>query len=132
MRRAVIRVTSSAIWVCIGILRVTFPIESMQVHRSLRPKPSKILLRKLLAREKVHPRRAILIEDTVKTLKAAKSLGMRTAWVTQYLAGNPLDTGQSVNFSQLPHIKRPAYVDVKVKSVRQLAQHLGRLQSSPL
>ncbi|RJX31609.1 MAG: phosphoglycolate phosphatase [Oxalobacter sp.] len=105
------------------------PIESMHVHRSLRPKPSRLLLRKLLAREKVHPRHAVLIEDTVKTLKAAKSLGMRTVWVTQYLGGNPLDTAQSVSFAQLPHINRPAYVDVKVKSVRQLATYLGRLRS---
>lgn len=106
------------------------PIESMHVHRSLRPKPSKILLRKLLAKEKIHPRRTILVEDTVKTLKVARSLGMRTAWVTQYLPTNPLDSPQSVNLSQLQHINRPAYIDVKVKSIRQLSRHLGRLRST--
>ncbi len=105
------------------------PIESMHVHRHLRPKPSKLLLRKLLAKEKVHPRQTILVEDTVKTLKVAKSLGMRTALVTQYLRGNPLDILHSVNFAQLLRRKRPVYVDVKVKSVRQLAAHLHRLRS---
>ena len=105
------------------------PIESMHVHRHLRPKPSKLMLRKLLAKEKVHPRQAILVEDTVKTLKVAKSLGMRTALVTQYLRGNPLDILHSVNFAQLLRRKRPVYVDVKVKSVRQLAAHLHRLRS---
>lgn len=104
------------------------PIESMQVHRRLRPKPSKPLLRKLLAKEKVHPRRTVLIEDTVKNLKAAKSLGMRTALVTQYLAPHPIDIPQSVNFAQLLRTNRPVYVDVKVKSIRQLAAHLTRLR----
>ena len=65
-------------------------IESMWVHRQLRPKPSKALLRKLLARHKVPARRCILVEDTCSALKSAKSLGMRTVWITQYLSG----TGQ--------------------------------------
>jgi len=91
-------------------------IESMHVHRQLRPKPSRHLLRQLLAREKVAARRCILVEDTVGTLKAAKWVGMRTAWITQYLA------------DQSNVIKRPKYVDVKVKSVRQLARNLHRLR----
>ncbi|AMO97540.1 HAD hydrolase, IA, variant 3 family protein [Collimonas fungivorans] len=91
-------------------------IESMHVHRQLRPKPSRHLLRQLLAREKVAARRCVLVEDTIATLKAAKSVGMRTAWVTQYLA------------DQSNVIKRPKYVDVKVKSVRQLARNLHRLR----
>jgi len=91
-------------------------IESMHVHRQLRPKPSRHLLRQLLAREKVAARRCVLVEDTVGTLKAAKWVGMRTAWVTQYLA------------DQSNVIKRPKYVDVKVKSVRQLARNLHRLR----
>jgi putative hydrolase of the HAD superfamily len=91
-------------------------IESMHVHRQLRPKPSRHLLRQLLAREKVAARRCVLVEDTVGTLKAAKWVGMRTAWVTQYLA------------DQSNVIKRPKYVDVKVKSVRQLAKNLHRLR----
>jgi putative hydrolase of the HAD superfamily len=105
------------------------PIESMFVHGRLRPKPSKQLLRKLLAREKVSPRRAILIEDTLKNLKQAKALGMRTVLVTQYLMANPLHHPQSVSFTQLQRIKRPAYVDVKVKSVKQLCEYLHRLRS---
>ena len=104
-------------------------IEGMFVHGRLRPKPSKQLLRKLLAKEKVHPRRAVLIEDTLKNLKHAKAIGMRTVLVTQYLMANPLHHPQAVSFSQLQRIKRPAYVDVKVKSVKQLCKHLHRLQS---
>lgn len=91
-------------------------IESMYVHRQLRPKPSRHLLRQLIARERTSARRCILVEDTIATLKAAKSVGMRTVWVTQYL----------VNHSNV--IKRPGYVDVKVKSVRQLSRNMHRLR----
>lgn len=98
-------------------------IEAMQVHRQLRPKPSKSLLRKLLARHRTPARRCILVEDTLANLKAAKALGMRTVWITGYLrnpqrsstvpaAGNAGDVAKTR--------KRPAFVDVKVKSMRKL------------
>lgn len=104
------------------------PIESMRVHGQLRPKPSKLMLRKLIANERTSAHRCILIEDTVGTLKAAKSLGLRTAWVTQYLTANP-DLQQHGGPLPQPKLsKRPAYVDVKVKSVRQLADALHRLR----
>ncbi|HEY8102662.1 MAG TPA: pyrimidine 5'-nucleotidase [Burkholderiaceae bacterium] len=103
-------------------------IESMRVHGKLKPKPSRQLLQKLIAKEKTTPRRCILVEDTIDTLKAAKALGMRTVWITQYLATNPnlqMKKGQLV----LPNTtKRPIYVDVKVKSVRQLPDSLHRLR----
>ena len=93
-------------------------IESMRVHGKLRPKPSRQLLRKLIAKEHMPARRCILVEDTADNLKAAKTLGLRTVWVTQYLAA------QSIS----QPTKRPAWVDVKVKSVRQLVDHLHRLR----
>lgn len=104
------------------------PIESMHVHRQLRPKPSKQLLRKLLAKERIQASRCVLVEDTTDNLKAAKALGMRTAWVTQYLA-----TG--LNHQQLAGMRsparlnrRPAFVDAKVRSVTQLPEMLHRLR----
>jgi putative hydrolase of the HAD superfamily len=81
-------------------------IESMWVHRQLRPKPSRIMLRKLLARHKVSPHRCILVEDTRSALKAAKAIGMHTVLVTQYLSSN--------------NWRRAPYLDLKVKSVRDL------------
>ena len=57
------------------------PIEAMRVHGRLRPKPSKQMLRKLLAHEKISARRCVLVEDTVAHLKGAKELGMATAWI---------------------------------------------------
>lgn len=103
-------------------------IESMRVHGQLRPKPSRQLLRKLLAREGVAARRCVLVEDTADNLKAAKALGMRTAWVTQYLASSP-NLRQLAGDRPIPRFtKRPIYVDVKVQSVRQLPAMLHRLR----
>ena len=103
-------------------------IESMLVHRQLRPKPSRALLRKLLAREKVAARRCVLVEDTPGNLKAAKTLGMRTAWVTQYLRPNPDAQHLGGPLSAAWSARRPVYVDVKVQSVRQLPKFLHRLR----
>jgi putative hydrolase of the HAD superfamily len=103
-------------------------IESMLVHRQLRPKPSRSMLRKLLAKEKVAAHRCVLVEDTVGNLKAAKALGMRTAWVTQYLAANPNAQRRGGPFSAAAAARRPIYVDVKVQSVRQLPEYLHRLR----
>ena len=104
------------------------PIESMRVHGQLRPKPSRLMLRKLIAKERTVAHRCILVEDTVGHLKGAKSLGLHTAWVTQYLQENP-DLQQHGGLLKSPILsKRPAYVDVKVKSVRQLTDYLHRLR----
>jgi putative hydrolase of the HAD superfamily len=104
------------------------PIESMVVHRQLRPKPSRILLQKLLAREGVNPRRTVLVEDTLGTLKAARILGLRSVWVTGYLHPAPDSRPQSGLLPTTMLSKRPHYVDVKVKSVRQLPGQLHRLR----
>ncbi len=84
-------------------------IESMRVHGQWRPKPSKSLLRSILAREKKRARDCIVVEDTRAVLKSAKAVGMRTMWVTGY---HPYVSG-------CPH-----YVDVKLKSVRQLHKRI--------
>lgn len=104
------------------------PIESMHIHRSLRPKPSRFLLRKLLAKHRIKPRRCILVEDTAVTLKAAKSLGVRTVLVTQYLSAHASHRQHQFPLSRPERKNRPAYIDVKIRSVRQLPFHLRRLQ----
>lgn len=101
-------------------------IESMRVHRQLRPKPSTLMLRKLLRRHGLAPGRCILVEDTLHNLRSAKTLGMRTAWTTQYLRA----AGPSGAATMPRSLNRPAYVDVKVKSVRQLSARLHRLTTS--
>jgi len=99
-------------------------IESMHVHRQLRPKPSTLMLRKLMRKHRLQPRQCILVEDTLANLKGAKKVGLRTAWVTQYLK-----MADPIGAARLPKaLNRPAYVDVKVKSVRHLARRLQRLR----
>jgi putative hydrolase of the HAD superfamily len=99
-------------------------IENMRVHGQLRPKPSKLMLRRLLRKHGASARRCILVEDTLANLRSARQLGVRTVWVTQYLR-----TSDPIGAAPLPRmLKRPAYVDVKVKSVRQLPARLHRLR----
>jgi putative hydrolase of the HAD superfamily len=107
-------------------------IEAMRVHGRLQPKPSKPLLRKILARERIAAHRCILVEDTVGTLKAAKALGLRTVWITRYLAAAPHVPGATAALgpvlSPVNPAKRPVYVDVKVKSIGKLVKCLRHLR----
>ena len=104
-------------------------IEHMHVHRQLRPKPSSLMLRRLLRKHGVAARRCILVEDTLANLKSASRLGLRTVWVTQYLRMSDPIGKAGPRIGPLPRtLKRPGYVDVKVKSVRQLPARLHRLR----
>jgi len=99
-------------------------IEDMHVHGRLRPKPSALMLRRLLRRHGVAAGRAILVEDTLANLRSAKRVGLRTVWLTQYLRMVDPSGGPA-----LPKmLKRPAFVDVKVKSLKQLPARLHRLR----
>lgn len=104
------------------------PIEAMRVHGRIRPKPSRLMLRRLLAREKLPAGRCILVEDTVVNLRAARALGLRTAWITQYLAPDVARHMHPGSGATAAATKRPIYVDVKVKSVGQLFRQLHRLR----
>ncbi|WP_348693498.1 HAD-IA family hydrolase [Duganella fentianensis] len=99
-------------------------VEAMTVHGKMRPKPSRLLLRSLLRRQQLRPGRCVLVEDTLANLRTAHQLGIRTAWVTQYLTLE--DTAGMAH--QQKRLIRPAYVDVKVKSVRQLPARLHHLR----
>ena len=101
-------------------------IEDMRVHGQWRPKPSTLMLRRLLRKHGLAPRRCVLVEDTLVNLKHARRVGVRTAWVTQYLRYS--DPSGKAPLPKM--LKRPAYVDVKVKSVFQLPSHLRRLRAS--
>ena len=96
-----------------------YSIERMKFHGRLRPKPSRAMLRMLLAKERVAPHRAVLVEDSVANLKSAHSLGLRTVLVTGH--GRISDTVRK---------SRPPYVDLQVKSIAQLISR-QRLIPSP-
>jgi putative hydrolase of the HAD superfamily len=99
-------------------------IENMQVHGQLRPKPSTLMLRRLLRKHGYSARRCILVEDTLDNLRAAKRVGLRTVWLTRYL--RMVEPSGSASLPKMA--KRPAFVDVTVKSLRQLPARLHRLR----
>jgi putative hydrolase of the HAD superfamily len=99
-------------------------IEHMRIHGHLRPKPSRLMLRNVMRRQRTTARNCILVEDTLANLRGARALGMRTAWVTQYLKGM-----DPIGMAHVPkRYFRPGWVDVTVKSVRHLPARLSRLR----
>jgi putative hydrolase of the HAD superfamily len=75
------------------------------------PKPSLRGFRHLLRAERVVAHRAVMVDDSLPNLLAARKLGMRTVWV-----------------SSVPRV--PGYVDAKVNSVRQLPRLLDEFGGS--
>jgi putative hydrolase of the HAD superfamily len=90
----------------------------MRVHGTFRPKPSAAMLRHVLAREGLAGRpnagRAVLVEDTLSNLKAARAAGFRTVLVTRH-RGAGLRRGG-------------AYVDLRVASVQRLPRMMDRVR----
>ena len=62
--------------------RARYTIENMRVHGAFRPKPSRMMLRAMLARERVRAADAVLVEDSTANLKSARALGFRTVLMT--------------------------------------------------
>jgi len=92
-----------------------YAIESMRVHGTFRPKPSRAMLRHMLARERAARGVAILVEDNASNLKAARAAGFRTVLVGR--------GGRSSSAS---------YVDLRVRSLRDLPRALARLRGAAL
>lgn len=103
----------------LGLLPVVegvWSMEHMYLQGQFRPKPSKQLMQQLLARLPVPAQHVILVEDTLRNLKAAKQLGLQT--VHRYHAGTPYSA---------VHRGRSPYVDLRVASLRELAQRYHQL-----
>lgn len=79
-----------------------FAIEQLRY----RPKPERGAYLQLLGKLGVPARDCILVEDTAANLRPAKALGMTTIWISD---GH----------------RRPPYVDIKVRSLRQLASRFS-------
>jgi putative hydrolase of the HAD superfamily len=90
-----------------GIRRCFDAVYSVEQLR-FQPKPAIGGFLRLLKNEGLDPRLCIMVEDTLPNLKTAKKLGMKTVWV-------------SARSRQSPH------VDVKLASVMELPERLGRL-----
>jgi putative hydrolase of the HAD superfamily len=99
----------------IGLRRLIgtrYSIESMRVHGTFRPKPSRAMLRHMLARERVARGTAILVEDNASNLKAARAVGFRTVLVRR--------SGRR---------GRALYVGLRLRSVRDLPRAWLRLRA---
>jgi putative hydrolase of the HAD superfamily len=94
-----------------------YAIEAMRVHGRLRPKPSKSMLRRMLSRERVRAGAAVLVEDNLGNLKAARAAGLRTVLVQTHRR----------TVVARPH-RRPDYVNLRVESVRDLPRRLSTLR----
>lgn len=93
-----------------------FSIEDMHLFGDLRPKPDARMFRALAARLGVHPSRCVLVEDTLMHQKAARSVGMGTVWMQGWLGME--STAKAHRPGRLR--RRPAYVDRRVRRLRQL------------
>jgi putative hydrolase of the HAD superfamily len=93
----------------------------MAMFGRLRPKPDTRMLRALCARLRVHPSRCMLVEDTLRHQKAARSIGMRTAWLVRYQHGR----------RAVPSAGRPPYVDHRLHGLRALARAAARQSAKP-
>jgi putative hydrolase of the HAD superfamily len=86
------------------------------------------MLRRVAARLGVPPSRCVLVEDTLANLKAARSIGMRGAWMQRYLGGRFRGTrGQLVNVCAEPRAPlrrtcpKPPHRYAKISALRHLA-----------
>jgi putative hydrolase of the HAD superfamily len=95
-----------------------YAVEQMKMRGRWMPKPSRTMLRNILAKERVDPRRVIFVEDSLGNLKRAKILGLRTVLVT------------GLNSRGKLYSKRPPGVDLKVRSATELPRAIARLRRS--
>lgn len=106
-------------------------IEDMSMFGQLRPKPDGRMFRRLVARLKARPADCVLVEDVLENQKAARRLGMRTAWMQRYLEGRyrghlrgGASSGSNNGFRALEvgvhPCPSPRYVCAKIKSLKQL------------
>jgi putative hydrolase of the HAD superfamily len=89
-------------------------IEAMRFAGRMQPKPSRPMLRKLLARIRVPAGRCVLVEDTVENLRAARHCGVRTVWVS--------GIAWRARAAWLRPRRGQRGIDVHVRSVVQLAR----------
>lgn len=86
-----------------GIAPHLHAIETIESMRYV-PKPARSSLARILKRRRRRGEHVVMVEDNLDNLKTARRLGLTTVWVSR-------EPG------------RPAYVDVKLKSVLQLSKH---------
>jgi len=94
---------------CLHLFDSLWGVEEMRLFGDYRPKPSRSMLRHVLARERITPRRAVLVEDTLSNLKPARAVGIRTAYL--FHAATPFSRRQR---------GRAPYVDLRIRRFGEL------------
>lgn len=77
-------------------------------HARFSPKPEMAGFVRLLDKHRLNPAHCVMVEDSAENLQTAKRLGMKTVLVSDML-------------------RKPAYVDFKIRSVLDLPRILPRL-----
>jgi putative hydrolase of the HAD superfamily len=106
-------------------------IEDMTMFGQLRPKPDARMFRYIAARLKVRLTDCVLVEDTLEHQKAARGLGLRTAWMQRYLDGRfrgaswtglhgAANNGKNRREVGVHPCRKPPYVCAKIKSIQTL------------
>jgi len=99
---------AEAVLEIIGIRRLFEEVVGIE-GLGYQPKPGIHAYRRLLHERRLNPARCVMLEDSAENLRTAKRLGMRTVLV-----------GRGPG--------KPAYVDVKIASILDLRNQLGRLR----
>jgi len=102
-------------------------IEDMSMFGHPRPKPDTRMFRHIAAGLKLPTHRCVLVEDTLEHQKAARRVGMLTAWMQRYLNGrfrgtlrNAANAGAKPPEVGVHPCRKPPYVYAKIKSLQQL------------
>lgn len=75
---------------------------------------------------KVRPEDCVLVEDNYHILKKAKAMGMKTVLVTRYLDRDRFSQHSYPYPPGKRQAGRPAFIDLKMTSVRRLTHYLER------
>ena len=77
-------------------------------HAAIGPSPIVGGFLRFVRANRLHPRRCIMVEDTLANLRTAKKLGMKTVWVSR-------------------DRRVPRYVDLRIENLSELRRHLTQL-----
>lgn len=96
-------------------------VESMRFAGRYAPKPSRAMMRRLIARLRVGARRCVLVEDSSDNLASARACGLRTVLVTGL-------TYRTRGATRRPRAGPGRRIDVQVQSVAQLPRIVHRIR----
>ncbi len=94
-------------------------IEDMVIAGRFRPKPSRLLMRRVLRQTRRPPSRVVLVDDHNENLRSAHQLGLRTAriWASGTALRQARHSGRPLS------VRRPGYVRLQVHSLGLLVRH---------